>query len=139
MRSFVGWSQDSEWVPCVETIKLVEKIWRREGKKDTMLLVMMMQMEFLMNYMKGFHARYTQAKHEYDYVYYGNRGWNNAQSVDTGSQERNESVPHHMEITLEVGLEKDIVENDIFKWEIEEEVVGELIEDVFLKGEKLEE
>ncbi|MCD9643092.1 hypothetical protein HAX54_030215, partial [Datura stramonium] len=33
----------------------------------------------------------------------------------------------------------DIVENDIFEWEIEEEVVGELIVDVFLKGEELEE
>ncbi|MCD7469816.1 hypothetical protein HAX54_009066, partial [Datura stramonium] len=29
--------------------------------------------------------------------------------------------------------------NDIFEWEIEEEVVGELIADVFLKGEELEE
>ncbi|MCD9638710.1 hypothetical protein HAX54_022847 [Datura stramonium] len=34
---------------------------------------------------------------------------------------------------------QDIVENDIFEWEIEEEVVGELIADVFLKGEELEE
>ncbi|MCD9645510.1 hypothetical protein HAX54_034503 [Datura stramonium] len=31
-----------------------------------------------------------------------------------------------------------IVDDDIFKWEIEEEVIGELIVDVFLKGEKLE-
>ncbi|MCE0482291.1 hypothetical protein HAX54_040954 [Datura stramonium] len=34
---------------------------------------------------------------------------------------------------------QDIVENDIFKWKIEEEVVGELIADVFLKGEELAE
>ncbi|MCE3052145.1 hypothetical protein HAX54_051667, partial [Datura stramonium] len=34
---------------------------------------------------------------------------------------------------------QDIVENDKFEWEIEEEVVGELIADAFLKGEELEE
>ncbi|MCD7450431.1 hypothetical protein HAX54_006224, partial [Datura stramonium] len=33
----------------------------------------------------------------------------------------------------------DVVENDIFEWEIEEEVVGEIIADVFLNDEELEE
>ncbi|MCD7455210.1 hypothetical protein HAX54_027422 [Datura stramonium] len=140
--------------------------------------------------LEGFYARGNQANHDYDYLYFGNQGWNNARSVDTSSQGSNESIPPHMESTLEVVLEKVlateevfqdlrsklldltttikshdviiqqleermnklasqmaaqaienntapmkvIVENDIFEWEIEEEVVGELIADVFLKG-----
>ncbi|MCE0482143.1 hypothetical protein HAX54_040590 [Datura stramonium] len=160
MSSFGGWSRDPEGVSCVEIINLVDEIWLREGKKNAMLLVMMKQMELLTNYMKGFHSRCSQANHDYDYVYYGNQGWNNSRSVDTSSQGSNESIPPHMESTLEVVLEKvlateegvqdlwsklldlttiDIVENDIFEWKIEEEVVGELIADVFLKGEELEE
>ncbi|MCD7469339.1 hypothetical protein HAX54_008281 [Datura stramonium] len=195
MSSFGGWSRHPKEVPCMETIKLVDKMWHREGKKDAMLLVMMKQMELLTNYMKGFHARCNQANHDYDYFYYGNKGWNNARSVDTSSQKSNESIPPHMESTLEVVLEKvlatkegvqdlrsklldlttsvmnndviinqleewmnkltsqmaiqamennntlmqDNVENDIVEWEIEEEVVGEIIADVFLKGEEFEE
>ncbi|MCD9638308.1 hypothetical protein HAX54_022183 [Datura stramonium] len=107
--------------------QVIDKMWHREGKKDAMLLVMMKQMELLTNYMKGFHARCNQENHEYDYAYYGNQGWNNARSVDTSSQGSNESIPPHIE------------KNDIFEWEIEEEVVGELIADVFFKGEELEE
>ncbi|MCE3050677.1 hypothetical protein HAX54_047845 [Datura stramonium] len=38
-----------------------------------------------------------------------------------------------------MALMQDMVENDIFEWETEEEIVRELIDDVFLKGEKLEE
>ncbi|MCD9637580.1 hypothetical protein HAX54_020949, partial [Datura stramonium] len=126
-------------VPFVETINLVYKMWHREGKKDAMLLVMMKKMELLTNYMKGFLARNSQDNHDYEYCYYGIQGWNNVQSVDTSSQESNESVPPHMDSTLEVVLEKAIVDNDMFEWEIEEEVVGELIANVFLKGEELEE
>ncbi|MCD9559742.1 hypothetical protein HAX54_017975, partial [Datura stramonium] len=195
MSSSGGWSRNPEGVPCMETIKLVYKMWRRGGKKDAILLVMMKQMELLTNYMKGFYARCNQANHDYDYVYYGNQGWNNAWSVDTSSQGSNESIPPHMESTLEVVLQnvlatkegvqdlrsklldltttikshdviiqqleermnelasqmvvqtiennpapmQDIVENDIFEWQIEEEVIGALIADVFLKGEELEE
>ncbi|MCD7471252.1 hypothetical protein HAX54_011582 [Datura stramonium] len=105
MSSFEGWSLDQEGVPCVETIKQVGKIWCRVGKKDAMLLVMMKQMKLLMNYMKGFHARYHQANHGYGYAYHGNHSQNNA-----------------------------IVDDDIFEWEMKEEVVGELIADVFWKG-----
>ncbi|MCD9639010.1 hypothetical protein HAX54_023247, partial [Datura stramonium] len=152
-------------VPCMDTIKLVDKMWRREGKKDAKLLVMMKQMELLTNYMKGFHARYN---HEYEYVYYGNQGWNNVQLVDTSSQESNESskllnlkttVKSHDVIIQQLEEQMNelasqvvaqitenntapmqaIVDNDIFEWEIEEEVVGELIADVFLKGEELKE
>ncbi|MCE3050755.1 hypothetical protein HAX54_048024, partial [Datura stramonium] len=89
------------------------------------------------------------------YAYHGNQGQKNVRSVDTSSQEINEAVPPHMESTLEVVLEKvlsteegiqelwsklldltttmkshdAIVNDDIFEWEIEEEVVGELIVD----------
>ncbi|MCD7468839.1 hypothetical protein HAX54_007347, partial [Datura stramonium] len=63
MSSFGGWSRDSKGMPCVETIKLVDNMWLREEKKDTILLVMMKQRKLLMNYMKGFHARYNQANH----------------------------------------------------------------------------
>ncbi|MCD7452453.1 hypothetical protein HAX54_016627 [Datura stramonium] len=41
--------------------------------------------------------------------------------------------------TVEVLENEAIVDDDIFEWEMEEEVVGELIADVFLKGEELEE
>ncbi|MCD9560773.1 hypothetical protein HAX54_019564 [Datura stramonium] len=149
-------------VPYIETIKLVDKMWHREGKKDAMLLVKMKKMELLTNDMKGFHAKYNQANHDYEYAYYGNQGWNNVRSVDRSSQERNESLPPHTEITIKVVLEKEwmnelasqvaaqttetnkapmqaIVDNDIFEWEMEEEVVGELIANVFLKGEEVEE
>ncbi|MCE3052209.1 hypothetical protein HAX54_051869 [Datura stramonium] len=158
MSNFGGWSRNPEGVPCVETIKLVDKLWRREGKKDAMLLVMIKQMELLTSYMKGFHDRYSQANHDYDDVYYGNQGWNNARLVDTSVQGSNESIPPYMESTLEVVLEKqleermnelasqmaaqtienstapiqDIIDNDIFEWE-----VGELIADVFLKGDEI--
>ncbi|MCD9644612.1 hypothetical protein HAX54_032967 [Datura stramonium] len=87
-------------------------MWHRERKKDAMLLVMMKQMEFFMNYMKGFHARCNQVNHDYDYFYYGNQGWNYALSVDTSSQGSNESIQPHMESTLEVVLEKVLVTED---------------------------
>ncbi|MCE0482456.1 hypothetical protein HAX54_041252 [Datura stramonium] len=106
MSSFGGWSQDPEGMPCAETIKLVDKMWRREGKKDAMLLVMMKQMELLKNYMKGFHARYHQDNYGYEYAYNGNLGWKNVWSVDMSIQESDESVPPHMESTLKVVLEK---------------------------------
>ncbi|MCE0481188.1 hypothetical protein HAX54_038733 [Datura stramonium] len=48
----------------------------------------------------------TKANRGYEYSYHGNQGQNNVWSVDTSSQESNESVPPHMESTLEVVLEK---------------------------------
>ncbi|MCD7453007.1 hypothetical protein HAX54_019191, partial [Datura stramonium] len=170
-------------------------MWYKEGKKDAMLLVMMKKIELLTNYMKGFYERYHQYNNIYEYAYNENQGQNNVWSIDTSIQERNESVPPHMESTLEVVLEKvlsteeeiqdlrsklldltttvkshdviiqqleermnelasqvstqtietntsptqAIVDDDIFEWEMEEEVVGELIADIFLKGEELEE
>ncbi|MCD9645674.1 hypothetical protein HAX54_034740 [Datura stramonium] len=190
MTSVGGWSHYPEGVPCVDTIKLVDKIWRREGKKDAILLVVMKQMELLTNYVKGFHAKNSHAIHDYDDGYYGNQCWNNVQFVDTSSQESTEVLPPHMESTIEVVLEKvlateegvqdlrsklldltttvknhdviiqhseeqmnelashmvaptttnntaprkDIVDNDVLEWEIEEEAIEELIVDVFLKG-----
>ncbi|MCD7454011.1 hypothetical protein HAX54_023207 [Datura stramonium] len=162
MSSVEGWSHYPVGVPCVETIKLVDRMWHREGQKDAMLLVMMKQMELLTNYVKGFHARNSHSIHDYDDGYYGNQDRNNVRFVDTSSQESTEVLPPHMESTLEVVLEKkrmnelashmaaptatnntaprnDIVDNDVLEWEIEEEAIEELIIDVFLKGEELEE
>ncbi|MCD7468452.1 hypothetical protein HAX54_006645 [Datura stramonium] len=118
MTSAGGWSHYREGVPCVETIKLVDKMWRREGKKDAMLLGMMKKMELLMNYVKGFHAMNSHAIHDYDDGYYGNQ----APIV------ANNMAPM-----------KDIVDNDVLEWEIQEEAIEELIVDVFLNGEELEE
>ncbi|MCD7472105.1 hypothetical protein HAX54_013044, partial [Datura stramonium] len=52
----------------------------------------------------------------------------------------NELASHVAAQTTETNMSptQEIVENDIFEWEMEEEVVGELIVDVFLKGEKFE-
>ncbi|MCD9638316.1 hypothetical protein HAX54_022202, partial [Datura stramonium] len=47
--------------------------------------------------------------------------------VVTQTTETNTSAPHA------------IMDDDIFEWEIEEEVVGEMIANFFLKGEELEE
>ncbi|MCD9558998.1 hypothetical protein HAX54_016712, partial [Datura stramonium] len=161
MTNVRGWSHYPEGLPFVETIKLVDKMWRREGKKDAMLLVMMKQMELLTNYVKDFHAKNSHAIHDYDDGYYGNQGWKNVWLIDTSSQERTD-VPPHIESTFEVVLEKermnelashmaaptaayntsarkDMMDNDVLEWEIEEEAIEELIVDVFLKGEKLKE
>ncbi|MCD7456766.1 hypothetical protein HAX54_033004 [Datura stramonium] len=188
------WSHYPKGLPCVETINLVDKMWRREEKKDTMLLVMMKQMELLMSYVKGFRAKKSHAFQDYDDGNYGNQGWNSVQFVDTNNQGRTEVLPPHMESTLNVVLEKvlateegvqdlrsklldlttkvkshkvifqqleermnelavqmvtpiatnntapgkEIMDDDVLEWEMEEEAIEELIVDVFLKGEELE-
>ncbi|MCE3214964.1 hypothetical protein HAX54_000445, partial [Datura stramonium] len=106
MTSVGEWSHYPKGLPCVETIKLMEKNWRREEKKDVILLVMMKQMEMLTNYVKGFHAKNSHAIHDYDDGYNGNQGWNNVRFVNTCSQESTEVLPPHMESTLEVVLQK---------------------------------
>ncbi|MCE3051746.1 hypothetical protein HAX54_050696, partial [Datura stramonium] len=100
------WSHYSKGLPCVETIKLVYKIWCREEKKDGMLLVMMKQMELLTSYKKGLHDKNGHAIQDYDDGYYDNQGWNNVQFADTRSRGSTEVLPPHMESTLEVVLKK---------------------------------
>ncbi|MCD7464412.1 hypothetical protein HAX54_052697, partial [Datura stramonium] len=104
MSSLRGWLRDLERVPCVETIKIVDMMCHREGKKDAMLLVMMKQMQLSTNYIKGFHARYNQPTMAMSVLI--NQRWNNVRLVYMSSQESNELVLPHMEITLEVVLEK---------------------------------
>ncbi|MCD9560987.1 hypothetical protein HAX54_019854 [Datura stramonium] len=73
--------------------------------------------------------------------------WNKLMDLTTTIQTHDVNIQHfeepmneltsHMEAqTTEnnTSLMQDIVENDIFEWEIDEEDVGELIFDVFLKG-----
>ncbi|MCD7462348.1 hypothetical protein HAX54_048306 [Datura stramonium] len=106
MLSGGEWSHYPKGLPCVETLKLVDKIWCREHKKDTMLLVTMKQMELLMSYVKGFLAKNCHVVQNYDDGYYGIQGWKNVQFVDSSSQGSTEVLPPHMESTLEVVLEK---------------------------------
>ncbi|MCD9644517.1 hypothetical protein HAX54_032772 [Datura stramonium] len=112
MLSVGEWSPYPKGLPCVETIKLVGEIWCSEEKKDTILLVMMKQMELLTSYVKGFQAKNSHAIRAYDCGYYGNQCWKNFQFVDTSSQESIEVLPPHMENTLEVVLEKVLSTKD---------------------------
>ncbi|MCD9646592.1 hypothetical protein HAX54_036573 [Datura stramonium] len=169
MPSFGEWSHYPNGLPCVETIKLVDKMWHTE-EKDTMLLVMMKQMELLTS-------------------------WKNVQFVDINNQGNTEVLPSVMESTLKVVLEKvlateegvqdlrsilldltttikihevviqqleermnklafqmatpiatnnasprkNIMDDDDLEWEMEEEAIEVLIVDVSLKGEELNE
>ncbi|MCD9645107.1 hypothetical protein HAX54_033783 [Datura stramonium] len=72
MLSFGEKSHYPKGLPCLETIKLVDKMWHREEKKDAMLLVMMKKMEQLTSYVKGFHAKNRHVIQDYDDDYYGN-------------------------------------------------------------------
>ncbi|MCD7470785.1 hypothetical protein HAX54_010901 [Datura stramonium] len=83
-------------------------MWCREEKKDTMLLVVMKQMELLTSYVKGFHAKNSHVVLDYDDGYYGNQAANN-------------TAPR-----------KDIMDDDVLEWEMEEEPIEELIVNVFL-------
>ncbi|MCD7458641.1 hypothetical protein HAX54_038791 [Datura stramonium] len=89
-------------------------MWRRVEKKDAMLLVMMKQMELLTSYVKGFHAKNSHAVQDCDDSYYRNQ------------VEANNTAPS-----------KEIMDDDVSEWEMEEEAIEELIVDVFLKGKEL--
>ncbi|MCD7469067.1 hypothetical protein HAX54_007702, partial [Datura stramonium] len=60
------WSHYPKGLRCLETTKLVDKIWHREEKKDAILLDMMKQMELLTSYVKGFHTKNSNAVQNYD-------------------------------------------------------------------------
>ncbi|MCE3049632.1 hypothetical protein HAX54_045435 [Datura stramonium] len=48
-------------------LQLINEMWRREERKDVVLIPVMIQIEFLANCMIGFHSRYQQANQGYWY------------------------------------------------------------------------
>ncbi|MCD7461190.1 hypothetical protein HAX54_045468 [Datura stramonium] len=172
MPSVGEWSHYLKGLPCVETIKLVDKMWCRE-EKDTMLLAMIKQMELLTSYVKGFHAKNSHDVQDYDVAIMGTKvGTMSSLSIPevkgalrgvqdlrgklldlTTTVKSHEVIIQQLEermnelafqmvtpiVANNTSPRKDIMDDDVLQWEMEEEAIQELTIDVFMKGEELEE
>ncbi|MCD9560820.1 hypothetical protein HAX54_019625, partial [Datura stramonium] len=96
MSPFESLIRNPERLSYVESLRLMDEIWRREERKDVVLMVVIKQIELLESCMMGFHIRYQQANQGYWYPYNENQGRSSDCTAEMNSQESEEFllIPH---------------------------------------------